>query len=60
MLEKSRYYPGVALVLGSLLWYTKSEHSDLLHLRVIAPSHLCEAHILDDKEISEIHDATFH
>jgi len=26
MLEESHYYPGVALVLGSLLWHMKSEH----------------------------------
>jgi len=60
MLEKSHYYPGVALVLGSFLCYMKSGHPDTPppFPGIIVPEYFgCQEgkrHILDDIGFSEI------
>jgi len=58
VLEKYHSFPGFALLLGSLLWYTNRGRPDILLLGIIASSYLArqrgEGHILDETGFSEI------
>jgi len=58
MLQRPHYYPGVALLLGSLLGHAKAGHPRTLPPEIITPRYLglqqWEGHILADMGFTEI------